>query len=155
MFTSPLLVTALLTEHMDNRFRRGIGGSLSPERDAATSNVPFGAFVRGKQSLTQLVSEIKWVNVGCAVGLAGVPVNRPTSAQLHVRVTFADNKWKDFSNDERVVFSVDNATLAEVYNKHYIRTPSTRTNAGTPHGDVTVTVHLGNYAPGIRGQVTL
>ena len=70
MFTSPLLVTALLTEHMDNRFRRGIGGSLSPERDAATSNVPFGAFVRGKQSLTQLVSEIKWVNVGCAVGLA-------------------------------------------------------------------------------------
>ena len=72
MFTSPLLVTALLTEHMDHRFRRGIGGSLPPERDEATSNVPFGAFVRGKQSLSQLLSEVKWVNVGCAIGLAAL-----------------------------------------------------------------------------------
>lgn len=72
MFSSPLLVTALLTEHMDYRYRRGIGGSLTPERDAVTSNVPFGAFLRGKQSLVQLSHEIKWVNVGCAIGLAAL-----------------------------------------------------------------------------------
>lgn len=72
MFSSPLLVTALLTEHMDYRYRRGIGGSLTTERDAVTSNVPFGAFLRGKQSLVQLSDEIKWVNVGCAIGLSAL-----------------------------------------------------------------------------------
>jgi hypothetical protein len=74
--------------------------------------------------------------------LAASPVRKPTSTELQVRVRFANNKWRDFSKDERCVFTVSNAKLAEVFDKHYVRTPSTGAGTNTPHGDVTITVGL-------------
>eukprot|EP00621_Florenciella_sp_RCC1693_P010660 CAMPEP_0182530468 /NCGR_PEP_ID=MMETSP1323-20130603/5932_1 /TAXON_ID=236787 /ORGANISM="Florenciella parvula, Strain RCC1693" /LENGTH=87 /DNA_ID=CAMNT_0024739767 /DNA_START=10 /DNA_END=270 /DNA_ORIENTATION=- len=46
-------------EHQDYRYRRGIGGELTPEVDRATSNVPFVALLRGKQSFEKLSDELK------------------------------------------------------------------------------------------------
>ena len=39
----PLAMASLGAAHQDSRYRRGSGGQLTPERDAATSLVPFGA----------------------------------------------------------------------------------------------------------------
>ena len=88
--------------------------------------------------------------------LAGEPVWKPTSTQVKAIVSFANNAKKDFSKDKRVVFSVDRSELAVVYNKHYIRTPRSKsTGKQTPFGDVTITGSLGSYAPGIVGKVVL
>ena len=88
--------------------------------------------------------------------LASAPVNRPTSTQVQVMVTFANDQVKDFSKDKRAMLSVSSAALGEVYNKHYVRTPATRGTAdATPYGDVVITASLGAYAPGISGKVTL
>ena len=68
--------------------------------------------------------------------LATAPITNPTSAELRVQVTFANGEQKDFSNDERVVFTVSNAALAEVYDKHFVRTPSVATGTSTPRRTV-------------------
>ena len=62
------LVAALGGAHMDYRHRRGRGGALSPEKDAATSAVPFVALLSGAQSWAALADELKPVN--CAAGAA-------------------------------------------------------------------------------------
>ena len=50
---------------------------------------------------------------------------------------------------------MSNAALAEVYNKNYVRTPDSGTDTNTPYGEVTITVSLPEYAPGITGEVKL
>lgn len=58
------------TEHQDSRFRRNIGGTLDPEIDRVTSNVPFLALAQGKQQWQDLVNEGKRNNAACAGALA-------------------------------------------------------------------------------------
>ncbi|RYY84978.1 hypothetical protein EON63_08185, partial [archaeon] len=62
MCTFPTLFALIGGEHQDYRYRRGSGGMLPPEVDSVTSNVPFAAFIRGKQSLQKLLDEVKWTN---------------------------------------------------------------------------------------------
>jgi len=72
----PTLVAFVGGEHSDSRYRRGMGGSLLPEHDACTSNVPFAAILLGRQSggvtgaLEDLVNEAKGLNFAVAVAVA-------------------------------------------------------------------------------------
>ena len=45
MFGFPVVFALVGGAHQDYRYRRGSGGLLSPEKDAVTSNIPFGALV--------------------------------------------------------------------------------------------------------------
>lgn len=72
MFTFPLVFAAIGTEHQDYRYRRGSGGLLTNQYEAATSNIPFAALIQGKQSWSQLLDETKMLNAGIAVGLATI-----------------------------------------------------------------------------------
>jgi len=65
-YTFPAIFAVIGTSHQDYRYRRGSGGTLTPEREAVTSNVPFVALVAGKQSWSKLADEIKWSNAGVA-----------------------------------------------------------------------------------------
>lgn len=65
------LVAALGGFHMDSRHRRGVGGSLTPEREAATSGMPFLALVEGRQSWTALAEDLKPVNSAVAAAASG------------------------------------------------------------------------------------
>ena len=65
-FGGPLLLASLGTTHQDSRFRRGMGGTLSPAKEQATSNIPFGALLFGQQDWMKLFDEIKWLNCGIA-----------------------------------------------------------------------------------------
>eukprot|EP01031_Cornospumella_fuschlensis_P037141 gene37141-45083_t len=70
--TFPTLFAFVGGEHQDYRYRRGSGGVLPPNVDNITSNVPFAAFVRGKQSVEKLLDELKWTNaaLGAVAALA-------------------------------------------------------------------------------------
>ena len=65
-YTFPAVFTIIGSSHQDYRYRRGSGGSLTPEREAVTSNVPFVALASGSQSWTKLADEFKWMNAGAA-----------------------------------------------------------------------------------------
>jgi hypothetical protein len=65
-YTFPAIFTAIGSSHQDYRYRRGSGGSLTPEREAVSSNVPFVALATGKQSWSKLAGEFKWMNAGAA-----------------------------------------------------------------------------------------
>ena len=67
MFTFPIVFSFIGSTHQDYRFRRHNGGSLSPEQEAVTSNIPFLAFLEGRQQMAVLRDEIKWTNAGIAV----------------------------------------------------------------------------------------
>lgn len=61
-WSGPTLIAWLGGSHTDSRFRRGMGGSLSPIQDAQTSNIPFAAMLTGRQgnigtSVQKLVTE--------------------------------------------------------------------------------------------------
>lgn len=64
------LFAAIGSSHQDYRHRRGSGGSLSPERELATSNVPFAAILAGRQSLLAAQREMKTTNAALAVAAA-------------------------------------------------------------------------------------
>jgi prenyl protein peptidase len=69
----PLLVALIGGEHHDSRVRRGIGGNLSVEHDAKTSNIPFVAMVSGAQgdgAFAALYNEAKGVNAAVAMCFA-------------------------------------------------------------------------------------
>jgi hypothetical protein len=66
-FTGPLAFATVGFAHQDYRHRRGMGGMLSPERDAATSNVPFRALLEGRQSWSAARSELKGTNAVLAL----------------------------------------------------------------------------------------
>lgn len=67
----PLLVAFVGGAHTDSRYRRGMGGTLSKERDEATSNVPFWAMMQ-RGGWTDLMQELKPLNAAMAVGVAGL-----------------------------------------------------------------------------------
>lgn len=69
-FGFPMVMAVIGSEHVDYRYRRGIGGSLSEEKDRTTSNIPFIALLSGNQSWALLMNEMKWSNAGIAVLLA-------------------------------------------------------------------------------------
>lgn len=71
MFSFPLMFAMIGTAHQDSRFRRGMGGYLSPEKDDSTSNVPFVALLTGKQPWAPLENEIKWTNAALATIVSG------------------------------------------------------------------------------------
>ena len=72
--------------HVDSRHRRGIGGRLSAERDAATSLLPFGALLTGAQSWARLAEEVKWSNAALALagGVALAATRRRAALRLAV-----------------------------------------------------------------------
>jgi uncharacterized membrane protein len=69
----PAAVAWMGGNHTDSRYRRGMGGTLSPEQDAVTSNVPFWAMISGQQgshAWYSLTEEIKPTNALLATGVA-------------------------------------------------------------------------------------
>jgi hypothetical protein len=76
-FAMPSMVALIGGAHTDSRFRRGMGGNLSPEYDSVTSNVPFVALLSGAQgNLLELMndfsSEVKPLNAAIAASIAAV-----------------------------------------------------------------------------------
>ena len=63
-YAGPILLATVGTAHQDSRFRRNMGGTLSPEKESITSNIPFLALLSGRQDWNQLYNEIKWLNGG-------------------------------------------------------------------------------------------
>jgi uncharacterized membrane protein len=77
----PLMVATIGGAHTDARFRRGMGGTLLPEYDEATSNIPFLAMLSGAQGnvlnvLHDFYEEVKPLNAMIAVGMSGLWVLR-------------------------------------------------------------------------------
>ena len=65
LFSGPLGVALVGTHHQDSRFRRGIGGQLSPEKDLKSPNLPFAAFLSGTHEWSDLKElELKPLLVG-------------------------------------------------------------------------------------------
>ena len=77
-FTGPALVAWLGGAHTDSRFRRGLGGTLSPVHDSVTSNIPFAAMLAGQQgnpaeSFQKLVAEeLKPLNAALATAASTI-----------------------------------------------------------------------------------
>lgn len=71
----PAVGFTILAWHSDRTQR--LAGQLSAEKDAQTSLLPFGAFLDGRQSFQQFISEVDPVNVGTAVAIAGLAALRP------------------------------------------------------------------------------
>ena len=63
----PIVFAFIGTSHQDSRYRRGMGGSLSKEKDEKTSNIPFLALVTGRQQWEPLMTEIKMENAALAM----------------------------------------------------------------------------------------
>lgn len=66
----PAAVAWLGGAHTDSRFQRGMGGTLSPEYESKTSNIPFWAIICGKQgsgSWQALINEMKPMNAALAI----------------------------------------------------------------------------------------
>lgn len=63
----PIVFTYVGSSHQDYRYKRGMGGSLSIEKEEKTSNLPFVALLSGRQSWEPLKTEIKWENASIAV----------------------------------------------------------------------------------------
>jgi hypothetical protein len=70
MFGFPFLFTLIGSTHIDDRHRRGIGGTLPPEKEKITSNVPLGAYMRGNLPWSHLVDQLKGWNLTLAFLLA-------------------------------------------------------------------------------------
>ena len=74
----PLAVALVGGYHTDSRYRRGLGGYLSPSLDAQTSSIPFGALFSGKQGdLTTVLKsiwndELKGLNATLGVGASAL-----------------------------------------------------------------------------------
>eukprot|EP00547_Thalassionema_nitzschioides_P001008 CAMPEP_0194207928 /NCGR_PEP_ID=MMETSP0156-20130528/6541_1 /TAXON_ID=33649 /ORGANISM="Thalassionema nitzschioides, Strain L26-B" /LENGTH=227 /DNA_ID=CAMNT_0038934803 /DNA_START=254 /DNA_END=937 /DNA_ORIENTATION=- len=72
-WSMPALVALIGGWHTDSRFERGMGGTLTPEYKAQTSNIPFVAMLLGKQQQPpQLLAEVKPLNVLLATSMAGL-----------------------------------------------------------------------------------
>lgn len=68
----PVFVAWIGGSHTDSRYRRGMGGTLDPEYDAKTSNVPFAAMMARQDGWLDLVSEIKPLNAALAACVAAI-----------------------------------------------------------------------------------
>lgn len=102
----PLLVALIGGAHTDSRHRRGMGGSLSPELDAVTSNIPFLAMITGKQggadtqgleavvrSFHEYRAEIKGLNAALAVGAAAIFVVRRSRVSGSTKAAMSLNRY--------------------------------------------------------------
>ena len=65
----PAIVALVGGAHTDSRYRRGLGGTLSSEYDAKTSNVPFVALIQNG-GWTEFASEVKPLNAVLATSVA-------------------------------------------------------------------------------------
>ena len=61
-FAGPLALASVGTWHQDSRFRRGMGGTLTPDMESKTSNIPFAALLMGRQDWGKLWHEFKGLN---------------------------------------------------------------------------------------------
>ena len=61
-FAGPLALASVGTWHQDSRFRRGLGGTLTPDMESKTSNIPFAALLMGRQDWGKLWNEFKGLN---------------------------------------------------------------------------------------------
>jgi uncharacterized membrane protein len=93
-FSMPLMVALIGGEHTDSRYRRNMGGSLTPTQELS-SNVPFWGIVSGRQGDVQNVfaslirDEMKGINAMLALGTAGIIVARKGRASSIVNSTNA------------------------------------------------------------------
>jgi len=95
-WSMPTLVALIGGWHTDSRFERGMGGTLSQEYKAKTSNIPFAAMIAGKQGSdafqSLVVDESKILNAMVATSLAAIWVIRrkgdPTSIRRAVAASF-------------------------------------------------------------------
>ena len=82
----PVMVAWVGGSHTDSRFRRGMGGTLHPEYDAMTSNVPFAALItrqmQGVGDWDNLVAEMKPLNAVLATAVAAVWVLRRSTGPV-------------------------------------------------------------------------
>lgn len=72
-WAGPAAIAWLGGSHTDSRFRRGMGGTLSPEYESQTSNVPFWAMISGKQGSGcwgKISEEMKPLNALAAVAVS-------------------------------------------------------------------------------------
>lgn len=73
----PLLVAWIGGSHTDSRHRRGMGGTLRPEEDAMSSNVPLIALLRNAGASGSMSwDEFKVLNAFIAVAMSGLWVWR-------------------------------------------------------------------------------
>lgn len=75
----PAAIALLGGSHTDSRFRRGMGGTLPPEYECQTSNIPFWAIASGKQGSNAwqgMVEDIKPLNALLAVAVTSLWVVR-------------------------------------------------------------------------------
>lgn len=72
MFAFPTIFAYIGSVHQDSRFKRGIGGYLSPEREQKTSLLPFVALAEGRQSWNAVQEETKGLNALCGVAIGGL-----------------------------------------------------------------------------------
>ena len=67
----PLAVAWIGGAHTDSRFRRGMGGTLEPEYDRQTSNIPFAAMITSQGGWDALLKEeLKLWNLVAAMAFA-------------------------------------------------------------------------------------
>ncbi|MGK3739211.1 MAG: putative membrane protein [Bacillariaceae sp.] len=78
MYSGPAFVAWMGGNHTDSRFRRGMGGTLPPQYECQTSNIPFLAMITGKQhgGFEALGNEIKPLNAALAVAASSMWVLR-------------------------------------------------------------------------------
>jgi hypothetical protein len=69
MFAFPTIFAYIGSSHQDSRFKRGIGGYLSPQREEKTSLLPFIALLQGKQSWSEVQRETKELNTFCGIAI--------------------------------------------------------------------------------------
>lgn len=69
MFTMPAVFCVIGCSHQDSRYRRGMGGTLTPETERATSNLPFVALLEGRQSWSALYDELMRKDTNVYLGI--------------------------------------------------------------------------------------
>jgi uncharacterized membrane protein len=69
MFTSPAIFALLGGLHQDSRYRRGLGGTLTAEKEERTSCLPFVALFEGRQSWQLLGEELREKSLNVALGV--------------------------------------------------------------------------------------
>jgi uncharacterized membrane protein len=80
----PTLLAWIGGSHTDSRFRRGMGGTLEPEYDNKTSNIPFAAMLTAG-GWEELAKEIKPLNGLMAAGVAAIWAFRRGQVPASVR----------------------------------------------------------------------
>jgi uncharacterized membrane protein len=70
----PLIVTTIGCLHQDSRYLRGIGGKMDDDEYQKSSFIPFIAFIRGDQNISDWINEVKFYNLSIASVMAFVSI---------------------------------------------------------------------------------